>query len=116
MSNVLFLENQDDVDKPNISMSVKEERGHSSNVAPDLRKAEVMSDSNDSEIEEVGRKIAPATARHHRVEMGEKSRPGRAEDHSRILSSSFNWGPTANFTSTLDIDAIKVQPKADCFS
>ena len=89
-------------------MSVKEERGHSRNFAPDLRKAEVMSDSNDSDIEEVGRKIAPSTARHHRMEVGDKNGPGGPEDHSRILASSFNWGPTSNFTSTLDIDAIKV--------
>ena len=89
-------------------MSVKEERGHSSNFAPDLRKTEAMSDSNDSDIEEVGRKIAPSTSRHHRMDIGDKNRSVGAEDHSRLLSSSFNWGSTANFTSTLDIDAIKV--------
>ena len=92
-------------------MNVKEERGHSSNFAPNLRKTEAMSDSNDSDIEEVGRKVAPGTSRHHRMEMGDKSRSVGAEDHSRILSSSFSWGHTANFTSTLDIDAIKVIKK-----
>ena len=87
-------------------MSAKEERGSISSLAPDPRKQEIMSD--DSDIEEVGRKIAPITSRHQRMETGDKARPGGTEDHSRILSSSFNWGPTANFTSTLDIEAIKV--------
>ena len=89
-------------------MSGKEEKGHSHNRAPHHRKGDAMSDSNDSEIEEVGRKMATGAARHHRMDVGAKSGSGGPEDHSRILASSFNWGPTSNFTSTLDIDAIKV--------
>lgn len=90
-------------------MSGKEEKGHSHNRAPNLRKGDTMSDSNDSEIEEVGRKMASVAARHHRIEVGAKTGSGGPEDHSRILAPSFNWGPTSNFTSTLDIDAIKVE-------
>ena len=50
-----------------------------------------MSESGGSEMEEVGA-------------------GGRAprQDHSRLLSSSFSWDPSSNFTSTLDIEAIKV--------
>ena len=50
-----------------------------------------MSESGGSEIEEVGAGGAP---------------------HSRLLSSSFTWDPSSNFTSTLDIEAIKVSPSA----
>jgi histone-lysine N-methyltransferase ASH1L len=112
LDSLLQEKNQDDIDKSNISMSVKEERGQSRNFAPDPRKSKVMSDSNDSDIEEVGRKMAPLAARHHRMDVGNKNGPGGTEDHSRILAPSFNWGHTANFTSTLDMDAIKVSHAA----
>ena len=91
-------------------MSKIEGKGPFSSSAPAHRKPGEMSD--DSEIEEVGRKIVPTAAKHQRPENGDKARSGGgggSEDHSRILSSSFNWGPTANFPSTLDIDAIKVK-------
>ena len=54
-----------------------------------------MSESGGSEMEEVG---------------GGSRAPG--QDHSRLLSSSFSWDPTSNFTSTLDIEAIKVSHSA----
>ena len=58
-----------------------------------------MSESGGSEIEEVGgRGPDYFTARHKETD----------QDHSRLLSSSFSWDHSSNFTSTLDIEAIKV--------
>ena len=63
-----------------------------------------MSESGGSEIEEVG---APS----HYFPV---SRQETEQDHSRLLSSSFSWDPhqSSNFTSTLDIEAIKVSHSA----
>ena len=65
-----------------------------------------MSESGGSEIEEVGG--GPAT---HYFPV---SRQETDQDHSRLLSSSFSWDPhqSSNFTSTLDIEAIKVSHSA----
>ena len=62
-----------------------------------------MSESGGSEIEEVGGRPA-----HY------FSRQETEQDHSRLLSSSFSWDPhqSSNFTSTLDIEAIKVSHSA----
>ena len=62
----------------------------------------LMSESGGSEIEEVG-------GRYFSV-----SRRETEQDHSRLLSSSFSWDPhqSSNFTSTLDIEAIKVSHSA----
>ena len=39
---------------------------------------------------------------------------GSGPDHSRLLTSPFNWDPASNFTSTLDMDAIAVSHTTDC--
>ena len=64
-----------------------------------------MSESGGSEIEEVGGRPS------HFFPV---ARQEAEQDHSRLLSSSFSWDPhqSSNFTSTLDIEAIKVSHSA----
>ena len=57
-----------------------------------------MSESGGSEIEEVGGRQPPWQE--------------TDQDHSRLLSASFRWDQSSNFTSTLDIEAIKVSHSA----
>ena len=65
----------------------------------------LMSESGGSEIEEVGGRPS------HFFPV---ARQEAEQDHSRLLSSSFSWDPhqSSNFTSTLDIEAIKVSHSA----
>ena len=72
-----------------------------------------MSESGGSEIEEVGGGGGGGGGRppSHYFPV---SRQETDQDHSRLLSSSFSWDPhqSSNFTSTLDIEAIKVSHSA----